>query len=149
MRYHLRLHSIDSLDGLAASVVERVNTLHTSGTDLDGNAGVNFFNTTPPVTAANISVNPAIINDPRLVVASPLTQPGQNGTIAGEIANLLTDPNNTVGNRSGFIFNSIFGSMVSEAGEQVRNAENGLQTQGVDSFAGNRSTRCSFGRFAR
>jgi flagellar hook-associated protein 1 FlgK len=122
--------SIDSLDGLAASVVERVNTLHTSGTDLDGNAGVNFFDATPPVTAANISVNAAIINDPRLVVASPLTQPGQSGTVAGEIANLLTDPNNTVGSRSGS-FSTIFGSLVSEAGEQVRNAEDGLQTQGV------------------
>ncbi len=122
--------NIDSLDSLAASVVERVNTLHTSGTDLDGNAGVNFFNATPPVTAANISINAAIVNDPRLVVASPLTQPGQSGTVAGEIANLLTDPNSTVGSRNGS-FSSIFGSLVSEAGEQVRNAEDGLQTQGV------------------
>ncbi len=121
---------IDSLDGLAAAVVERVNTLHTSGTDLDGNAGVNFFDASQPVTAANISINAAIVNDPRLVVASPLAQPGQTGTVAGEIANLLTDANNTVGSRSGS-FNSIFGSMISEAGEQVRNAEDGLQTQGV------------------
>ena len=53
---------IDALDALAASVVQRVNDLHTSGTDLDGNAGTNFFNNTPsPVTAANISINAAII----------------------------------------------------------------------------------------
>jgi flagellar hook-associated protein 1 FlgK len=115
---------------LAAAVVDRVNALHTSGTDLNGNAGVNFFDASQPVTAANISINTAIVNDPRLVVASPLAQPGQSGTVAGEIANLLTDTNNTVGSRSGS-FNSIFGSMISEAGEQVRNAENGLQTQGV------------------
>lgn len=122
--------TIDSLDGLAASVAERVNTLHTSGTDLDGNAGVNFFDTTQPVTAANIKINSAIVNDPRLVVASPLAQPGQNGTIAGEIAGLLTDQNSTVGSRTGS-FSSIFGSMISDAGEKVRNAEDGLQTQGV------------------
>jgi len=121
---------IDSLDGLAAAVVDRVNALHTSGTDLNGNAGVNFFDASQPVTAANISINAAIVNDPRLVVASPLPQPGQSGTVAGEIAGLLTDSNNTVGSRSGS-FNSIFGSMISEAGEQVRSAENGLQTQGV------------------
>lgn len=121
---------IDSLDGLAAAVVSRVNTLHTSGTDLNGNAGVDFFNASVPVTAANISINAAIANDPRLIVASPLTQPGQTGTVAGEIANLLTDTNNTVGSRTGS-FNSIFGSMISDAGAQVRNASDGLLTQGV------------------
>lgn len=121
---------IDSLDGVAAAFVERVNTLHESGTDLDGNPGINLFNNGAPVTAANISVNSRIVADPRLVVASPLAQPGQTGTVAGEIANLLTDTNNTVGSRSGS-FNSIFGSMIADAGEQVRIAENGLETQGV------------------
>lgn len=119
---------ISALDDLAAQVVQRVNDLHTSGTDLDGNAGINFFNPGTPVTAANISVNSQITTDPRLVVSSPLAQPGQNGTIAGEIANLLTDQNTTVGSRTGS-FSSIFGSLVSEAGEQVRTAENNLQTQ--------------------
>lgn len=119
---------IDSLDNLAAAVVQRVNTLHTSGTDLDGNAGGNFFNNTPPVTAANISINAAITANPRLVVASAQTQPGQNGTIAGEIANLLTDPNTTVGTRTGS-FSSIFGSLLSEAGTYINSADNDLQTQ--------------------
>lgn len=119
---------INDLDSLAAAVVERVNTLHTSGTDLDGNAGVNFFNNTPPVTAENISINTAILGDPRLIVASPLTQPGQTGTIAGEIANLLTDQNSTAGTRSGS-FSSIFGSMIADAGERVSSADNALQTQ--------------------
>ncbi len=121
---------IDSLDGLAASVVERVNILHASGTDLDGNPGTNFFNNTPPVTAANISINSAITTNPRLVVASAQTQPGQNGTIAGEIASLLTDPNSTAGARTGS-FSSIYGSMLSEAGEHIHTAENDLQTQGA------------------
>lgn len=119
---------IDALDGLAAKIVERVNALHTSGTDLDGNPAVNFFNDTPPVTAANISINPAITGNPRLVSASPIAQPAQNGTIAGEIANLLTDPNNTVGSRSGS-FSTIFGSLLTEAGEQIQAADDGLQIQ--------------------
>lgn len=119
---------IDALDGLAAKVVERVNNLHSTGTDLDGNAGTNFFTVGNPVTAANISINSAITTNPRLIAASPLTQPGQSGTIAGEIANLLTDQNTTVGTRTGS-FSSIFGSMLTDAGEQVSNAENGLQTQ--------------------
>lgn len=122
---------ISALDGLAASVVTRVNTLHSSGTDLDGNAGTNFFAipaNAQPVTAANISLNSAIAGNPRLVVGSAANQPGQNGTVAGEIASLLTDQDNTVGTRTGS-FSSIFGSLVSEAGEQIRNADNNLQTQ--------------------
>ncbi len=119
---------VDALDGLAAAVVQRVNDLHTSGTDLDGNPGTNFFNNAAPVTAANISINAAITGNPHLVVASPLTQPGQTGTVAGQIANLLTDKNTTVGTRTGS-FSSIFGSMLSDAGEKVSAAENNLQTQ--------------------
>lgn len=119
---------IDSLDALAAQVVSRVNTLHTSGTDQDGAAGVNFFDAAGTVTAANISLNAAVAGNPRLIVASPLAQPGATGTIAGEIANLLTDPNTTVGSRTGS-FSSIFGSMLGDAGSQVRSAEDDLETQ--------------------
>jgi flagellar hook-associated protein 1 len=119
---------IADLDGLAGAVVQRVNGLHTSGTDLDGAAGLNFFNDTPPVTAANISINSVVAANPRNVVASPLTQPGQNGTVAGEIAALLTDPNTTAGTRTGS-FSSIFGSMLVDVGEQISSADNGLQTQ--------------------
>lgn len=117
-----------ALDGLAAQVAERVNALHTTGTDLNGNPGLNFFDTSVPVTATNLKVNAAIVADSRLVVASPLPQPGQSGTVAGEIANLLTDTNTVVGTRTGS-FSTIFGSLVSEAGEHVRHAADGLQTQ--------------------
>jgi flagellar hook-associated protein 1 FlgK len=122
---------IADLDGLAAQVTARVNSAHTSGTDLDGAAGVNFFNAGGTVTAANISVNTAVVGNPRLVVASPLTTssgPGAAGTVAGQIANLLTDTNTTVGSRTGS-FSSIFSSMVGNAGDQVKTAEDGLQTQ--------------------
>jgi flagellar hook-associated protein 1 FlgK len=119
---------IDDLDGLAASVADRVNALHTSGTDLDGNAGVSFFNTAQPVTAANISLNSAIAGDPRLIVASPLAQPGPAGTVAGQIANLMTDPGSAAGTRTGS-FSSIFSSMLADAGEEVRSADNDLETQ--------------------
>ncbi len=119
---------INDLDALAASVVQRVNDLHTSGTDLDGNAGVNFFNNSGTVTAANISVNSAVASDPRLIVASPLGQPGQTGTVAGSIANLLTDASSTAGTRTGS-FSSIFGSMLSDAGDQISSANNDLETQ--------------------
>ena len=124
------ISQIDALDGLAEQVATRVNALHTGGTDLDGNAGVEFFDTSVPVTAENISINNALTVDPRRVVASPIPQPDQSGTVAGQIANLLTDTNTTVGSRTGS-FSSIYGSIVAEAGEQIRLAESGLQTQGA------------------
>ena len=120
--------NIAVLDGIAEQVATRVNALHTSGTDYDGNAGVEFFDTSSPVTAASISINPAIASNARLVVASPITQPADSGTVAGQIANLLTDTNTTVGTRTGS-FASIYGGLISEAGESIRTAENGLQTQ--------------------
>lgn len=119
---------IDDLDALAASVVQRVNQLHTSGTDLDGNAGTNFFNNSGTVTAANISVNSVVAGDPRLIVASPLNPPAQTGTVAGSIANLLTDTNSTAGTRTGS-FGSIFSSMLADAGSQISSANNDLETQ--------------------
>lgn len=124
----LTTSQIDDLDALAASVVARVNTLHSSGTDLDNNAGTNFFDSSVPVSAANISVNTNIVGNPRLIVASPLPQPGNAGTVAGEIANLLTDENSTAGTRTGS-FSSIFSSMISDAGAQISSANNDLQTQ--------------------
>lgn len=119
---------LDKLDNLAAAVVQRVNTLHTSGTDLDGNAGGKFFSDSPAVTAANISLDPLVKANPRLVVASALPQPGANGTVAGEIANLMTDPTTTVGSETGS-FSSIYGSMLSDTGEKLNSAESNLQTQ--------------------
>lgn len=119
---------ITNLDGLAAEVASRVNNLHTGGTDADGNAGVAFFDASAPVTAANIKINPAITANPRLVVASALTQPGQTGTTAGAIANLLSDPNSSVGSKTGS-FNSIFNSMLTETGEKLSSVKNSLETQ--------------------
>jgi flagellar hook-associated protein 1 len=120
---------IGDLDELAAQVVARVNALHQSGADLDGNPGTNLFNAAAPVTAQNISINPAVAANPRLVVASALAPPSQSGTVAGAIANLLTDQSTTVNAHTGS-FSSIFGSMLSEAGQQVAAADNDLQTQG-------------------
>jgi flagellar hook-associated protein 1 len=119
---------INSLDGLASAVASGVNTLHTSGTDLNNSVGVNFFNVNPPTTAANISINAAITANPRLVVASPLAPPSATGTVAGAIGNLLTDQTATVGPRTGS-FSSIFSSILAETGEKVSSANSDLQTQ--------------------
>lgn len=118
---------IDALDGLAAAVADRVNTLHSAGTDLDGNTGIPFFDNSQPIDAANMQVSAAILANPRTIVASPLTQPGTSGTVAGQIANLLTDSNNTVGGKSGS-FTTIYGQMQSDVAYQIGAASDGLET---------------------
>ncbi len=122
---------IEALDELASGIVERVNTLHASGTNLDGSAGGEFFalpSNGASVTAASIAVNPALKVNPRLVVASPLSAPSGAGTLAGAIANLLTDPSSQVGAQTGS-FSAVYASMVADAGAGVAHTENALATQ--------------------
>ncbi|MBP7779423.1 MAG: flagellar hook-associated protein FlgK [Acidobacteria bacterium] len=77
------------LDELAYEVAQQVNTLHQSGFDLNGNAGLAFF--TPPAAVAgaarNLAVNPALTGDPALLAASQSGAPGDN-QIARQIAAL-------------------------------------------------------------
>ena len=120
----------DSLNQLAASIAGRVNELHKSGTDLDSNPGVDFFTVPPggaPITAANISVSGAVAGNPRLVVASAVPPPGA-GTVAGQIANLLTITSSQAGSKSGS-FSSIYSSIVSDIGSSVGAANDALTTQ--------------------
>ncbi len=122
-------NNLTSLDDLAASIAERVNELHTSGTDFNGNAGVNFFAVpSDGVTAANLSVSAAIKADVKLLVASPTAPSSTSATIAGAIGALLTDPTSQAGSRSGS-FSSIYGSIVGDAGRGVKSAEDALATQ--------------------
>lgn len=123
---------IGGLDELAASIAERVNTFHTSGADLDGAAGTAFFAapTGGPITAANLTVASAIKANPRLVVTAAATAGSGDGSVAGQIANLLKDPASVAGARTGS-FSSIFAAMVADAGQAVRNTEDALTTQQV------------------
>lgn len=122
---------ITDLDQLAASIADRVNTLSASGVDLNGNAGGAFFNVPAGgVTAANLSVAPAVKADPHLVVASANGAGTGDGSVARSIASLLTDTNSTAGARTGS-FSSIFGAVVADAGTSVKSAEDALQTQQI------------------
>lgn len=72
---------VASLDALAYEVAQQVNTLHQTGFDANGNAGVAFF--TPPAAvagaAAAFAVNPAVSANGQLIAASQTGAPGDNG----------------------------------------------------------------------
>lgn len=121
---------IQSLDNLAASVAGRVNTLHAAGIDVQGNAGANFFvpSAGTTITAATFDVSAALKADVRRVVATPSGAGLGDGSVARNIANLLSDPNSVAGTKTGS-FTTIYGLIVSEAGELTKTAETNLTTQ--------------------
>ncbi len=124
---------ITGLNDLAGAIAGRVNTTHTSGIDLDGGNGTPFF-TVPangdPITAANLSVAPNVAASPRRVVAAAAGANTGDGSVARSIANLLTDNTSQAGTRTGS-FTSLYSSLVSDAGEALKSAEDALSTQQV------------------
>ena len=77
--------ALSTLDGVTAQLISDVNTLHTTGEDLDGNAGGAFFSGT---SAATISVDAAIVADPRTIAAASPGSGIRDGEIALGIAEL-------------------------------------------------------------
>ncbi len=121
---------ISDLDNLAGAVASRVNTLHQTGIDLNGNAGGDFFVSSNgnAISAANLSVSSSIKTDPRLLAAAEAGKGSGDGTNARQIANLLTDNNTQVGSRKGS-FSNIYASLVSEAGQALKTTQDSLSTQ--------------------
>lgn len=69
-------HYLEQLDGVARKLAEQVNTLHTSGFDLDGAAGVDFFTDNAgsavlsDISARNIRVSDQLTGHPERIAAS-------------------------------------------------------------------------------
>lgn len=74
------------LDNLAAAIVQQVNTLHQTGTGLDGVTGRNFFNAAG-TAADTIALSSDVTSDLNRIGASLSGGPGDNA-IALSIANL-------------------------------------------------------------
>ncbi len=121
---------IQTLDDLAASLAGRVNAAHAAGSDLNGNVGSAFFATpvSGPVTAENFEVAAAIKANPRRVVAAATGAGGGDGSVARNIAELLSDTTSVVGTTTGS-YTNIFASLVSSAGAAVKAADDELVTQ--------------------
>ena len=122
------------LDALAGGMISSINTLHTTGYDLDGNAGLEFFT---GATAGDITVNAALynpanplLNNPRLVAAAAtLHDPGGpnegpntgDGAIALAIAGLYLQRQGALGDQT---FNDFYTQMNGHLGERVNAAAN-------------------------
>lgn len=79
--------AIRSLDGVAASLVSKVNTLHSTGQDLNGTTGLNFFDPAG-VTATTIAVSSDVVGQPDRIAAADTGAGLWDATIAQSIADL-------------------------------------------------------------
>jgi flagellar hook-associated protein 1 FlgK len=118
------------MDLLAESLVVAFNTAHTSGVDLDGNAGGNLFDPAA-ITAGDINV---VLTDPRLIAASSTTDPGTgNNENALAMADLqLDDTLVTVSAGPPAITRSLseqYAVIVSDVATRTRQAEVSQETQ--------------------
>jgi flagellar hook-associated protein 1 FlgK len=77
------------LNNTVISLMNRVNSIHRSGYDLDGNAGVNLFVATAGQEALSFAVNPAITSS-RMIAAATETNAQGDGNNALAIANAMS-----------------------------------------------------------
>jgi flagellar hook-associated protein 1 FlgK len=104
------------LDELAASIVQQVNSLHRTGSGLDGMTGRDFFNGSR-ITADTIALSSDVQNDLSSIGASLSGGPGDNA-VSLSIANLQKA---LTMNRGGSTFNEFYAEIVGTVG--VRSSE--------------------------
>ena len=122
---------MDSLDELASEIISRVNSLHTSGYDINGDAGLDFFTGT---SAADMAVNEDILGDTNLIAAASTSDgaPG-DGTIANSIALLQDSPLMKSGTTT---FAEYYSGMVGDIGTRVEDTKSsyGYQSDLVEFY---------------
>jgi flagellar hook-associated protein 1 len=112
---------LDSLDELAAAIIEEVNALHSSGFGLDGSSGYDLFT---GGSAADMAVNQTIRDDNNKIAASSTAEgiPG-DGDNALDIADLQEK---LTMNGDSTTFSDFYAALVSDVGSAVETADNTL-----------------------
>ena len=111
-----------SLDTLASQLVTQVNNIYSAGYDSSGGTGQLFFTGN---SAANISVNSALVSDPSQFQASSTAGAGGDTKIALALANLSTQTIPALGNKS---LSQSYSQTVSNLGNAIDAATNQLNT---------------------
>jgi flagellar hook-associated protein 1 len=114
---------LDDLNSMASTIITRVNSLHSSGYDLNGNVGGDFFSTAS-TSARDMQVDPSIVADVRKIAAG--TTVNSDGDNASAIA-AIKDDASLMG--SGMTIDNFYESLTSRVGQDVVNAQNSLDHQ--------------------
>lgn len=114
------------LDSLAAGLVSAVHTVHQTGTNPNGNTGVDFFDPAG-VTARDIGLSAAVLADNQEIAAGTpdgagAYQAGQND-VALALGALRDVPQAALGGRT---FNDRYGEFVADIGLAVATAQTGV-----------------------
>lgn len=114
---------IAELNKMAAAFGDQMNIVHTSGTDINGVKGGNFFDTKGPgpFTAGNIFVSEALMKDSNLLAASDSTGAEEgNGKNAKNLANVQFAASATLG---GSTIQTYFQGVIGQLGVDGQQAE--------------------------
>ncbi len=113
------------LNSLARSLITEINQVHRSGYDLSGNTGADLLTGT---SAANISVNAAIVADPRKLQASgDPTAAGDNQT-ALALARLSSQPITSLGQQT---FAQQYTASVTSLGQALNSTNTRIDDQSI------------------
>ena len=113
------------LDKLAFNLITQVNIVHSNGFNFSGGNGANFFTGT---SAATISVNGALANDPTLIQAAGVSGATGDNTVALQLANLATQPITDLGNQT---FSGSYSQTVADLGQSLQSVNQKVADQGV------------------
>lgn len=118
------------LNDMITTIADMVNELHSSGIDLDGNEGLDFFtaaDSSQPLGIGNIQVNPELVNDLDKIVTSESGGSGDN-TIAEQICQ-LTDEENFQFDGLSTDLNGFYQSLISWVSTEGETAGSSYDTQ--------------------
>ncbi len=104
------------LDSLASNLISAVNTVHGAGFSPTGTTGANFFTGT---SAATISVNVALANNPSLIQTSGSATAGGDNSVALQLAQLTAAAQAGLG---GATFGNFYGATVAQIGTALSDA---------------------------
>ncbi len=128
-------NQVGSLNTLAQSFADTVNSIFTSGTNSDGQPGIALFTysdsnsdgtTNPTQVASTLAVNPDATAG-QLATTTPGPPEVSNGVPLALAS--LEDPTNSAYEIDGDSFSQYYGNIATTVGDQVQQAQDGVQVQ--------------------
>ncbi len=110
---------LNKLDQFAVGLAEQINSIHTTGYNVDGLTGKNFF-TTGITGAHDFAVDKAIMNDPSLIATADASGEPGNNAVAQAIVNLQ---DSKVMNNNQETFFDFYNSLISNVGSQAQESD--------------------------
>jgi flagellar hook-associated protein 1 FlgK len=112
------------IDSLASELINKVNSVYSTGYDLHGNTGANFFTGT---NAATIGVNASLNNDPSLIQAAGAPGAAGDNTIVLALAQLGQQTDAALGNQT---FSGAYGKVIAALGNALSTANDQVTNHG-------------------